>query len=75
MSSEKKPNIIARLARWFRETRSELKRVVWPTRKQLINNTAIVLCAVIAVGIVMAGLDAGFLMVIHRFFPFVFDLF
>ena len=31
------------ITRWFREMRSELKKVVWPTRKQVINNTIVVL--------------------------------
>jgi preprotein translocase subunit SecE len=75
MSVEKKPNIFFRIGRWFRDTRGELKRVVWPTRKQLFNNTLIVLAAVIAVGIVMAGLDAAFMMIIHMFLPFIAGLF
>ena len=77
--NDKKPNIFARLgariARWFRETKSELKKVVWPTRKQLVNNTAIVLVAVVVVGVVISGLDAAFLTVIHRFLPYVAGLF
>ena len=32
-----------RIAKWFREMRSELKKVVWPTPKQIMNNTIIVL--------------------------------
>ena len=39
----KKPNIFVRmgtgLSRWFREMKSELKKVVWPSGKQLVNNT------------------------------------
>ena len=31
-----------RIARWFREMRSELKKVVWPSKSQMINNTLIV---------------------------------
>jgi preprotein translocase subunit SecE len=70
---EKRPNFLirfaARIARWFRETKSELKKVVWPTRKQLINNTAIVLGMVAVVGAVIAGLDTVFLLAIHRLLP------
>ena len=55
-----------RIARWFRETRSELRKVVWPTRKQLINNTGIVIVAVIIVGAAMSVMDWGFQFVIHR---------
>ena len=35
------------IAKWFREMRSELKKVVWPTRKQIVNNTIIVLVIVV----------------------------
>ena len=32
-----------RVARWFRELRSELKKVSWPGRAQVTNNTWVVL--------------------------------
>ena len=47
----------SRLARFFREMRSELKKVVWPTRKQLVNNTLIVLGMMILVSVVIGGYD------------------
>jgi len=40
-----------RIAKYFRELRSELKKVVWPTPKQVLKNAAIVVCCVIAVGV------------------------
>ncbi len=40
-----------RVARYFREMKSELKKVVWPTRKQTFNNTGIVIVCVIIVGV------------------------
>ncbi|NLT14616.1 MAG: preprotein translocase subunit SecE [Clostridiales bacterium] len=36
-----------RLTKWFREMKSELKKVVWPTPKQILNNTVIVLVIVV----------------------------
>lgn len=36
-----------RIAKWFREMKSELKKVVWPTPKQITNNTVIVLVIVV----------------------------
>lgn len=33
----------SRIARWFREMKSELKKVVWPTPKQVMNQSIIVL--------------------------------
>ena len=37
--------------KFFRELRSELKKVVWPTPQQVLKNAAIVLGCVICVGI------------------------
>ena len=59
----KKPNFFVRtgkrLAKWFREMRSELKKVVWPSGKQLVNNTVVVLVAVLIVGIIVCLFDLG----------------
>ena len=52
-----KLSIGGKLSKWFRETRSELKKVVWPNFKQIRNNTAIVIAAVLIVGVVIAGFD------------------
>jgi preprotein translocase subunit SecE len=46
-----------RFARWFREMRSELKKVVWPTPKQILNNTLISLSVMVAAAIVIWALD------------------
>lgn len=46
-----------KVAKWFREMRSELKKVVWPTRKQVVNNTLIVLLIMVVSGVVVWGLD------------------
>jgi preprotein translocase subunit SecE len=58
---KKKKNIFsrigARLSKWFREMRSELKKVVWPTRKQIINNTVIVFTVMVIVAVIVWGFD------------------
>ena len=46
-----------KIKKWFREMKSELKKVVWPARKQLVNNTLIVLGAVLVVGIIVVFFD------------------
>lgn len=56
--SDKKPGFFDRVKRWFREMRSELKKVQWPTRKQTVNNTLIVIACVIVVGICIWVFDA-----------------
>ena len=52
-----KPGFFARMGKWFRDMKSELKKVQWPTRKQTINNTLIVIACVIVVGICIALFD------------------
>ena len=48
---ESKPGFFARMGKWFKEMKSELKKVVWPTRKQTINNTIVVIVCCIVVGL------------------------
>ena len=47
-----------RIARWFREMKSELKKVVWPSKSQMINNTLVVLACVVVVGVFIWVFDA-----------------
>lgn len=54
---KKKPSIFARIGKWFRELRSELKKVTWPTRKQIINNTSVALVVMVVSAIVLWGFD------------------
>lgn len=42
---------------YFRETKSELKRVTWPTRKELFRNTGVVLAVVIFSTLAIWGID------------------
>ena len=47
------------LRRWFKELKSEMKKVVWPTRKKVINNTGIVLGVMTFMGIFLGAVDLG----------------
>ena len=61
-ATNKKPNFFVRtgrrISKWFREMKSELKKVVWPSGKQLLNNTLIVLAAVVIVGVILFAFDS-----------------
>lgn len=46
-----------RLTRYFRETRAELRKVVWPTRQEAINLTAIVIGTIVAMSIFFGAID------------------
>lgn len=53
----KKPNAFVRffkrIVRYFREMKSELKKVVWPTRQQVVRNTVVVILVVLVVGVLI----------------------
>ena len=46
-----------RLARFWRETMAELRKVVWPTRDQAVNLTIIVVMTVIAMSAFLGLVD------------------
>lgn len=64
-AADKKPGFFARLSKWFRELKSELKKVQWPTKKQTVNNTLVVIACVIVVGIFIWIFDALALAVVN----------
>lgn len=45
--------------KYFRDLKSELKKVVWPSRKQVINNTGIVLSVMVVMALFLFGIDTG----------------
>ena len=49
MAEEKKAK--RDLGKWFREMRSELKKVVWPSRQETMKNTGTVLLCSAVVGV------------------------
>ena len=55
---DKKLPFFKRIGKWFREMKSELKKVVWPTKSQMVNNTVIVLVCTLIVGICIWVFDA-----------------
>ena len=54
---EARPKITDRIAEYLRDTRGELRKVSWPTRKQATNLTAIVLAVTVAMAIFLGALD------------------
>ena len=46
------------LGLWFREMKSELKKVVWPDKKTVMKNTLTVLLCTLAIGVCIWVFDA-----------------
>lgn len=55
-----------RFVKFFKDLKSELKKVVWPTKKQVINNTGVVLAVMIIVGLFLTGVDAGLGFIVEK---------
>lgn len=57
-SKKKKPN---RVVKWFKELRSEFKKVVWPSKKKVFNNTFVVVVTMVISSVFVGALDYGLL--------------
>ena len=54
-----KVGFFTKIAKFFRDYRSEFKKLVWPTRQQLLKNCAVVFTSIIVCGGALALLDFG----------------
>ncbi len=52
-----KKSIFARFSKFFRDQKSEMKKIVWPSKKQVLNNTGIVLIAVALFAVLTGTFD------------------
>ncbi|MEV5298704.1 preprotein translocase subunit SecE [Amycolatopsis methanolica] len=57
---DKKPSLFARLVRFIREVWAELRKVIWPTRKQMVTYTTVVLVFVAFMVALVSLLDFAF---------------
>ena len=60
-------NIPNKIITFFKEVRLEMKKVNWPTRKETIKYTLIVIGVSIAVAVFLGGLDFVFTAVLNKF--------
>ena len=66
-----KPGFFKRVGKWFREMKSELKKVIWPTSKSLTNNVLISLGVMLASAVVIWGFDELAQMLVKALFTIV----
>lgn len=57
---DEKPNIFERIARFIREVVAEMRKVNWPSRKELLTYTSVVLVFVIVMMSIVGVLDYAF---------------
>ncbi|MGN1481036.1 preprotein translocase subunit SecE [Porcipelethomonas sp.] len=69
-SDKSKKKKQGKIAKWFKDLKSEFKKVVWPTKKKVFNNTLVVLVVMVISSAFVGGLDYGLL----KLFSFVLNL-
>jgi len=57
---------VAKAGQFLREARSELKKVKWPTRKELMASTAVVIVLVLVVSLFLGIVDFGLIKIIKN---------
>ena len=56
---KKGPGIGGKLVKWFKELKSETKKIIWPTFGQVVNNTAVVIVTIAVIGAFIWAFDFG----------------
>ena len=56
-AAAKKPGFIEKAKRFFRDIKGEVKKVVWPGKSQIINNTGIVIVVVLISSVFIGCFD------------------
>ena len=51
---------MAKVLQFFKESRAELKKVVWPTRDDVVSSIKVVIISTILVALILGLLDLGF---------------
>ena len=54
---DSKPGFFKRVGKWFREMKSELKKVIWPSKDQLVKNSLISVGMILISSVVIWGFD------------------
>jgi preprotein translocase subunit SecE len=60
VNSTERLGLVSRVSLFLRQVIFELKKVVWPTREQLITYTIVVIVFVTIMGLIIAALDFVF---------------
>ena len=60
------PGLAARIGQFIRDTRAEMRRVSWPTAKEVKNTTIITLIAVVFFALYLFGVDRVWSFLIDR---------
>ena len=51
---------MSKVIQFIRESRAELKKVVWPTKEDVFSSIKVVLISTIIIAVILGALDLGF---------------
>ena len=57
--TDEKLSFFQRVKKWFRDMKSELKKVVWPTPKQTFKGSVVALAMMVVCAVVLWGFDSA----------------
>ncbi len=66
-----KPGFFKRIGKWFREMKSELKKVIWPTPKALMKNSLVSVAFMLVSALVLYCADTIAYQAVQLLFRFV----
>ncbi len=55
-----KPSLFKRIGKFFKDYKSELKKIVWFSKEETIRSTVLVIIVLVICSAVISGLDFGF---------------
>ena len=61
-SEKKQPG---KIRKWFKDLKIEFKKVVWPTKKTVVNNTSVVVGVIVASAALVGVIDQFFLFIMR----------
>ena len=66
-AKDKKPKKSSGFGKFFRDLKGEFKKIVWPSKKQIVNNTIVVIVAIIVIGVFIWAIDLGLAALVKLF--------
>ncbi len=55
----KKPGMFRRIGKYLRDTKSEFKKIIWPTFPSVVRNTLVTLAVCAVLGVLVCVVDLG----------------
>jgi preprotein translocase subunit SecE len=69
LPESQRPSFFVRVANFLREVRSEISKVLWPRRQEVVNYSTVVLTTLIFVALLIFGLNYAFARGVSFLFP------